>query len=282
METMPDAAVSTSAPGLIIGAPARGRLSPRYDGRDTLAAMDSRSRTRARSLAAAVAVPAAAAVLLAGCSQQDDPATVTETAVHTATSTVTGTPTQTASETPTETETETTTSSSSAAPDCEADSGDSNGSVDNPLTGDDPLPVRFAGEDTDDSGVYFHYTVSEDEVDACQPLSWVVLNGGNGTQDNPNGTAGSSNQTVALFADGELVTEPAPILARYIDSVDRIDDSTVQVNYEFLGDQPAAANVTVPASATFHWDGSEVQVSDNSIPTELNDTAATLDLSSLG
>lgn len=277
METMPDAAVSTSAPGLIIGAAARGRLSPRYDGRDTLATMDSRSRTRARSLAAAVAVPAAAAVLLAGCSQQDDPATVTETAVHTAMSTVTGAPTETAAETPTETETETTTtSSSSAAPDCEADSGD------NPLTGDDPLPVRFAGEDTEESGVFFHYTVSEDEMDACQPLSWVVLNGGNGTQDNPNGTAGSSNQTVALFADGELVTEPAPILARYIESVDRIDDSTVQVNYEFLGDQPAAANVTVPASATFHWDGSEVQVGDNSIPAELNDTAATLDLSSLG
>lgn len=277
METMPDAAVTTSAPGLIIGARPRGRLSPRYDGRDTLAAMDSRSRTRARSLVAAVAVPAAAAVLLAGCSQQDDPATVTETAVHTATSTVTGSPT----ETPTETETETT-SSSSAAPDCEEDSGKSG---DNPLTGDDPLPVRFAGEDSDGSGdsdVFFHYTVSEDEMDPCLPLSWVVLNGGNGTQDNPNGTAGSSNQTVALFADGELVTEPAPILARYIESVDRIDDSTVQVNYEFLGDQPAAANETVSASATFHWDGSEVQVSDNSIPTELNDTAATLDLSSLG
>ncbi|MGP9724938.1 LppP/LprE family lipoprotein [Corynebacterium sp. AOP40-9SA-29] len=237
--------------------------------------MDSRSRARARSLAAVVAVPAAAAVLLAGCSQQDDPATVTETAVHTATSTVTGSPTETAAETPTETETETTTSSSTAAPDCEEDSGD------NPLTGDDPLPVRFAGEDTDDSGVYFHYTVSEDEMDACQPLSWVVLNGGNGTQDNSNGTAGSSNQTVALFADGELVTEPAPILARYIESVDRIDDSTVQVNYEFLGDQPAAANETVSGSATFHWDGSEVQVSDNSIPTELNESAETLDLSSL-
>ena len=275
METMPDAAVSTSAPGLIIGAPPRGRLSPRYDGRDTLAAMDSRSRTRARSLAAAVAVPAAAAVLLAGCSQQDDPATVTETAVHTATSTVTGSPT----ETPTETET---TSSSSAAPDCEQDSGESG---DNPLSGDDPLPVRFAGEDSDGSGdsdVFFHYTVSEDEVDACQPLSWAVLNGGNGTQDNSNATAGSSRQTVALFADGELVTEPAPILARTVESVERVDDSTVQVNYEFPGDGPVAADETVPASATFHWDGSEVQVSDNSIPAELDDSAETLDLSSLG
>ena len=83
---------------------------------------------------------------------------------------------------------------------------------------------------------------------------------------------------MVLFADGELVTDPAPILARRIESVDRIDESTVRVNYAFHGDAPAVTNETIPGSATFHWNGMQVEVSDNTIPVELNEDAQTLEL----
>lgn len=151
--------------------------------------------------------------------------------------------------------------------------------VDIPLTGDAPIPVNFANSDVSD--IFFHYTVDGDAeaaLDPCTPLTWLELSGGNGTQEASNPTAGSSRQTVALVADGELVTEPAPILARSIDSVDRIDNSTIRVTYGFYGDAPAATGETVPGAATFHWNGSEIEVSDNTVPVELNDTAETLDL----
>ena len=56
----------------------------------------------------------------------------------------------------------------------------------------------------------------------------------------------------------------------------------MQVNYAFYSDAPAAANENVPGSATFHWNGDGVEVTENSLPVELNDTAETLDLTALG
>ncbi|HIW91485.1 MAG TPA: LppP/LprE family lipoprotein [Candidatus Corynebacterium avicola] len=153
--------------------------------------------------------------------------------------------------------------------------------VNNPLTGDTPIPVVFASHDNTD-GRYF-YTPGDEQPDPCVALDWVTLTGANGQEGMaPAGTAGATRATVVLFAEGEMVTEPAPILARSIESVERIDEATVQVNYAFYSDAPAAANENVPGSATFHWNGDGVEVTENSLPVELNDTAETLDLTALG
>ncbi|WP_420098280.1 LppP/LprE family lipoprotein [Corynebacterium sp.] len=215
---------------------------------------------------AAVAALGCTAVLLTGCTQQDEAPTAIATVENTVTNTVEAT-----------TEPETAATSTSAAEPSGTTTPETceDEAVDNPLTGEEPLPVLVAEESTD---IFFHYTVTDDETDSCTPLSWMVLNGGNGTEENSNATAGSSRQAVALFADGELVTDPAPILARRIESVDRIDDSTVRVNYAFHGDAPAAADQNVPGAATFHSNGTQVEVSDNTIPVELNEDAQTLEL----
>ncbi|MGN0097283.1 MAG: LppP/LprE family lipoprotein [Corynebacterium sp.] len=216
---------------------------------------------------AAFAALGCTAVLLTGCTQQDETPAETETVMNTVTNTVENTQAQddgASSEAPADPSGDATTDA------CEDES------VDNPLTGEEPIPAHFA--ESPESTGYFHYEAPSEAPDACMPLSWVVLNGGNGTAESSNGTAGSSRQTIALFAEGELVTDPAPILARRIESVDRIDDSTVRVNYAFFGDAPAAADKNIPGSATFHWDGSSVEVSDNTIPVELNESAETLDL----
>lgn len=222
--------------------------------------------TPRRKLLGAVGALSCATVLITGCSQVDGQDPDTETV----------------------TTTEENVSPSPSAPD-ESDSaeGSSVPSNDNcgesdvhdTFNGDSPIPVYFANMPSETG--YFHYSISDDSVDPCLPLSWVVLNGGLGDAESSNGTAGSSGQTVALFAYGQLITEPAPILARTIDEVERIDDSTIRVTYAFLGDAPATANQTEPGSATFSWDGNQIEVSDNTIPVDLNETAATLDLTSL-
>lgn len=215
-----------------------------------------------------------ATALLAGCSQDDssadgDSAGATVTATQTVTQPA-GDPTAPAQNT-----------GQPAAPD---DNGDGTGEdtscqntpVANPLTGDQPIPVRFAASpDMTDSA--FYYMPKDGAPDPCAPLSWVTLSGTTGV-GGPGATSGSVHETVALFADGQLVTEPAPILARRIDSVDRVDDSTVRVNYAFYNDKPAAAGDFTPGSATFHWDGTQVTVTDNTLPMEQNQQAATLDL----
>ena len=148
----------------------------------------------------------------------------------------------------------------------------------NPLTGEQPIPIVFADSAATDGR--FFYTPTEDAPNPCLPLSWVTLTGTRGQEGSgPGATAGSMAETVALFGDGTLITDPAPILARRIESVERIDARTIRVNYAFPTDRPAAENVTAPGSATFHWDGAQVTVSDNTLPAELNGTAATLDLS---
>ncbi len=150
----------------------------------------------------------------------------------------------------------------------------------NPLTGEQPIPIVFADSAATDGR--FFYTPTEGAPDPCTPLSWVTLSGTRGQESaGPGATAGSMAETVALFGDGALITDPAPILARRIESVERIDASTIRVNYAFPTDRPAAENVTAPGSATFHWDGAQVTVSDNTLPAELNGTAATLDLSGM-
>lgn len=206
----------------------------------------------------ALAVVSCAALMLGACSGDDDPSptqpmTAAETVAETVTETVTETP-----ETP--------------------DASCADTPVDNPLTGQTPIPVRFADSSNFGSeGISFHYTVMEGEPDPCTPLTWVKLAGTNG-KGRPGATAGSTRETVALFADGRLVTDPAPILARRIDAVERIDDSTVRVDYAFSTDAPAVLNETDPGSATFHYDGTSVSVTENSLPLRQNDHAETLDL----
>ena len=233
-------------------------------------------RARAGTLRTAVAAFAGATLLLTACSQGDTADGGSGTATDSPLTTVTETmpdqvedapSTDIASDDETSPDAETATDEATEPEECESTP------VDNPLTGENPVPVRFANSDATDS--HFYYTPMSGEPDPCTPLSWVELAGTTGV-GGPGATSGSNHETVALFADGELVTEPAPILARSVESVERVDDSTLRVNYAFYNDKPAAANDFTPGSATFHWDGSDIVVSDNTLPEWLNENAATL------
>jgi hypothetical protein len=225
-----------------------------------------------------IALLGCAGLTLAGCSRNDSPTGGDGTS---ATVTATQTVTQPAGEPATP-------APGTGQPSAPDESGDGTGDascrntpVTNPLTGDQPIPVRFAAspELTDSA---FYYMPKDGTPDPCTPLSWVKLVGSNGQEGSgPATTTGSFRETVALFADGQLITDPVPILARRVDSVDRIDDSTVRVNYAFYTDAPAVVNESTPGSATFHWDGSQITVTDNTLPLEQNDRAETLDLTAL-
>lgn len=205
----------------------------------------------------AIAVVSCAALMLGACSGDDDPSPTAATAPETVTETVTAT---------------------GGEPPEVPDASCADTPVDNPLTGQPPIPVRFADSGNSGSeGISFHYTVMDGGPDPCTPLTWVTLAGTNG-KGGPGATAGSTRQTVALLADGRLVTDPAPILARRIDAVEQVDDSTVRVDYAFFTDAPAVLNETDPGSATFHYDGTSVSVTENSLPLRQNDHSETLDL----
>lgn len=238
---------------------------------------------RRRPLLTSVAALGCVGALLVGCSGEadsDDATVATGTVVETD-------PTTDAADAGGEVTEDTQAAGEADASDPaqDPDASDTNGScgeaeVDNPLTGETPIPVVFTSHDDTDGRYY--YTPGDEQPDPCLGLDWVTLRGANG-QDGvgPAGTAGATRAAVVLFAEGQMVTEPAPILARSIESVERIDDSTVRVNYAFYGDAPAAANENVPGSATFHWNGDEVEVTENSLPVELNDTAETLALTAV-
>ena len=235
--------------------------------------------SRRRSLLTSVATLGCVGALLVGCSGETD----TDGAATEVTGTVMesdpSSDTDAGGEGPDSTESAEVSDASAPGQDPDASCGDAE--VVNPLTGGTPIPVVFTS--IDDTDGRFYYTPDGEQPDPCMGLDWVTLSGANGQHDlGPAGTAGATRETVVLFAEGQMVTEPAPILARAIESVERLDDATVRVNYAFYGDQPAAANENVPGSATFHWNGDEVEVSGNSLPVELNDTAETLDLTALG
>ncbi len=214
--------------------------------------------------------------LLAGCSSHEE-ADRTPVAERPAKGSVTQSSAP-AFSTPATSVAEPSTYSSSASSEQKPEGQCSAAPVKNPLTGDKPIPVKFAN--TEGSKVGFHYTVVEGQPDPCKSLSWIKLAGTNGVEG-PGATAGSNRETVALFADGQLITEPAPILARRIESVDQLDYRTVKVSYAFAGDESAATNTTQPGSATFQWSGDKVEVVDNTIPASQNESAETLDLRSV-
>lgn len=209
----------------------------------------------------ALAVASCAALLLGACSGDDESDAPQSTGVGTVTETVRESSPEVVEELP-----ETTTESASCFdPTTVA-----------PLADRDPVPVRFADSGVDD--IEFHPGAMEGEDNGCDtPLTWVKVSGSNG-QGGPGATAGSTRETVMLFADGQLVSEPAPILARRIDGVEQIDENTVRVDYAFYTDAPAVLNETEPGSATFHYDGDSVSVTGKSLPLSQNDRAETLDL----
>lgn len=224
-------------------------------------------RTLPRTASAGLIAAGCAASLLVGCSSDDGAGESTET-------TVTDTITQQPASTPSQPE-----SATGRAPTPDGGAGDgscADAAVTNPLVGEQPIPVHFAN--VDDSDVSFYYTATEGQPDPCTPLSWVKLAGTNGA-GGPGATAGSDRETVALFGDGRLITDPAPILARQIESIEQVDDRTVRVNYAFYTEAPAVLNETDAGSATFHWDGDRLEVTENTLPASQNDTAETLDMS---
>ena len=215
-------------------------------------------RTHPRTARAGLVAAAFVASLLVGCSSDDGAGEIgnTETTV-----------------TDTITQQQTTSPAQGKGP---GDDPCTDNPVTNPLTGDQPIPVRFAN--SDDADVRFDYTVMEGKPDPCTPLSWVKLAGTNGT-GGPGATAGSNREIVVLFGDGQLITDPAPILAGRIKSVEQVSDRAVRVNYMFYTDTPAAAGEMEPGSATFNWDGEQLKVTENTLPISQNETAEKLDLS---
>lgn len=109
---------------------------------------------------------------------------------------------------------------------------------------------------------------------------------GTNDREQRGATAGANREAVALFVHGKLVPEPEPILALRIANVERMDEATVRVHYEFFSETPAAVNKTEPGSATFYWTGSDhkdgkIEVTENSIPMSQNKQAETLDLTAV-
>ena len=223
-------------------------------------------RFSGRTLTATPALAAACciALLLGACSGDDGSDAPQSTGVGTVTETVPESSPEVADEPPQEPATET------------SDASCFEPATVAPLADRDPIPVRFA--DSDAAGIEFYPGAMEGEDAGCDlPLTWVKVSGSNG-QGGPGATAGSIRETVMLYADGQLVSDPAPILARRIDGVEQIDENTVRVDYAFYTDAPAVLNETDPGSATFHYDGTSVSVTENSVPLSQNDRAETLDL----
>ena len=77
----------------------------------------------------------------------------------------------------------------------------------------------------------FHLEIVENQFDACQPLSWITLDGANGSLSQVAGTGASTAQAVVFFLGDQLVTEPMPVEVHTVESVTRTapDAVTVQV-----------------------------------------------------
>lgn len=108
----------------------------------------------------------------------------------------------------------------------------------------------------------FHFSVEENMFDACQDLSWVVIDGMNGSLSEPAGTGASHNQAVVLFRGKDLVTDPLPMTMSRVQDVTRTASGAITLSY---GDarEGAAAGVTHTYDVGYHVgeDGS-VEVED--------------------
>lgn len=80
-------------------------------------------------------------------------------------------------------------------------------------------------------GRAYHFKVAENQFDACQPLSWITLNGANGDIAQMTGTGAAAAQAVVFFLGDQLVTHPMPVEVHTVESVTRTapDAVTMQV-----------------------------------------------------
>ncbi|HIW91179.1 MAG TPA: LppP/LprE family lipoprotein [Candidatus Corynebacterium avicola] len=84
--------------------------------------------------------------------------------------------------------------------------------------------VATTGEQT------FHFEIDENMFDACQDLSWVVLDGQYG--DMPERDESEPHlQTVVLFAGEDAVNDPAPLMMENVEEVTRAASNELTVSY---------------------------------------------------
>lgn len=138
-----------------------------------------------------------------------------------------------------------TSAATSAAPSCEPNAAD-------PLAGSrEPIPTQplSAGGEV----ASFHYTVIQSHFDPCAPLSWDVLAGSLGTQDQPGATAGSQRETVVFFSYGKLLEQQPALIAR-VDAVTPTGEDTVAASY-YVDVGPRAAGKQELLTNTYRVDG---------------------------
>lgn len=116
--------------------------------------------------------------------------------------------------------------------------------------------------------LHYHFQIKDNGFDSCRALSYLVLEGSNGDVERSFGTGGSIADAVVLFADGELITSPAPFEMKTVESVARLSDSEIEVHYGHAGGATAEGVTEYHTFRFFLEDG--VLSGAGSLPAEID------------
>lgn len=100
------------------------------------------------------------------------------------------------------------------------------------------IPLGTLGDSpgsVDPASGYFYFQLGQNGYNSCSELSYAVLNGSNGDDTGPAGTGSSIADALVLFHHGELITNPAPFEMKTVESVERISDSQLEVEFGHAG-----------------------------------------------
>ncbi|WP_080793403.1 LppP/LprE family lipoprotein [Corynebacterium pacaense] len=100
---------------------------------------------------------------------------------------------------------------------------------------------------------YIYFQIKDNGYDSCADLSYVVIEGSNGSGQGPAGTGSSMAEAVVLFHNGELITNPAPFEMREVTAVSRSGDGDIDVVFGHAGGA-TAEGVTEHYRFTFFYD----------------------------
>ncbi len=104
----------------------------------------------------------------------------------------------------------------------------------------------------------------QSHFDPCAALSWDVLAGTLGTQDQPGATASSSRETVVFFSYGKVL-EQAPTLTARVDAVAVTGDKNVATSH-YVAKGPRAAGEQYLLTNTYQVEGSKLLTIQDQLP----------------
>lgn len=110
--------------------------------------------------------------------------------------------------------------------------------------------------------------VALDGYDACEPLSYLALDGMVGDNNGPTGTGASISELLVLFADGETVSNPIPILFAAVEDVQRNSPESITVTYGHRGGA-TAEGVNEFYDVTYTLTDGQVEVARANVPNDV-------------